>query len=311
MFKKIREEYKSSLKSADTEENIDLAFYRPVGFAWACLFRAWGVSPNAVTIASIFIGVGAGVCFYPANIWINLLGIFLLIWANTYDSADGQLARLTGKYSPLGRILDGLAGDMWFISIYLAICLRTVRTVDFFHEHLWIIWIVGLVAGISHIMQAAVADRYRQFHLFFLKGVNGSELDSSVEVARRFLSLSWKKNFVAKLIQFMYFRYTCIQESLTPNMVKFRLTLRENFPNEQIPANIAKEFRELSLPLCKWENFMTFNWRTIFLFIFIIAGMPWLYFVTEITLFNIVMIYTIHRHEQICNEMLKRLKDNC
>ena len=32
------DEYKASLKSMDTEEHIDLWFYRPLGFAWAKLF---------------------------------------------------------------------------------------------------------------------------------------------------------------------------------------------------------------------------------------------------------------------------------
>ena len=32
----------------------------------------------------------------------TLIGIFLLMWANHYDSCDGQLARLTGKKNTLG-----------------------------------------------------------------------------------------------------------------------------------------------------------------------------------------------------------------
>ena len=160
-FEKIRQEYLASLKSSDTEEHIDLCFYRPLGFAWACLFRKLGVTPNVVTILSIFLGVGAGLCFYPTDIWINIAGILLLIWANTYDSADGQLARMTRQYSPLGRVLDGVAGDLWFISIYLCICLRTRETVGFFTDHGWMLWTLASLAGASHICQAAVADYFR------------------------------------------------------------------------------------------------------------------------------------------------------
>lgn len=79
----------------DTEEHIDLYFYRPIGYAWARLARKLGIKPNAITIASIFLGVGAGVCFYYNNLWINILGMLLLIWADSFDSADGQLARMT------------------------------------------------------------------------------------------------------------------------------------------------------------------------------------------------------------------------
>ena len=64
MFVDLKKQYKASLKSADTEEGIDLAFYRPIGFAWAYLFRKFGITPNVVTIASIFLGIGAGVCFF-------------------------------------------------------------------------------------------------------------------------------------------------------------------------------------------------------------------------------------------------------
>ena len=124
--------YQESLKSLDTEENIDLWFYRPIGYAWACLARKIGITPNAITIASIFLGIGAGVAFYFNNIWINIIGIVLLIWANSFDSADGQLARMTKQYSRIGRILDGLSGDIWFFTIYLSICLRENATAPFF-----------------------------------------------------------------------------------------------------------------------------------------------------------------------------------
>ena len=114
----------STLKSLDTEEFIDIHFYRPIGYQWALFFNKLGVSPNSITIASIFIGIAAGICFYFQSLAINVIGMLLLIWANSYDSADGQLARMTGQKSALGRILDGAAGDFWFIAIYAAICLR-------------------------------------------------------------------------------------------------------------------------------------------------------------------------------------------
>ena len=63
MFGKIKqsEEYRSSLKSMDTEEWFDLHFYRPLGYGCALLALRLGISPNAITVASIFLVVGAGV----------------------------------------------------------------------------------------------------------------------------------------------------------------------------------------------------------------------------------------------------------
>lgn len=57
--------------------------------------------------------------FYFDNIIYTICGILLLIFANILDCVDGQLARLTGIKSAIGRILDGFAGDLWFASIYI------------------------------------------------------------------------------------------------------------------------------------------------------------------------------------------------
>ena len=105
----------STFKSQDTEEWLDIYFTRPLGYLWARFFDKLGVHPNVVTILSILLGIAAAVCFYFEDLWVNIGGIFLLVWANLYDSADGQLARMTGKKTRWGRILDGFAGDVWFI----------------------------------------------------------------------------------------------------------------------------------------------------------------------------------------------------
>ena len=100
-FKEFKEAYKGSLKSMDTEETIDLLFYRPIGFFWALLAAKLGITPNVITIASIFLGVAGGLLFYfyePNQMWLNFIGMLLLVWANSFDSADGQLARMTKQY---------------------------------------------------------------------------------------------------------------------------------------------------------------------------------------------------------------------
>lgn len=293
-FEKIRQEYLASLKSSDTEEHIDLCFYRPLGFAWACLFRKLGVTPNVVTILSIFLGVGAGLCFYPTDIWINIAGILLLIWANTYDSADGQLARMTRQYSPLGRVLDGVAGDLWFISIYLCICLRTRETVGFFADHGWMLWTLASLAGASHICQAAVADYFRQIHLFLLHGGENKELESALILRERYERCEGSP--VRRLLAWLYWRYTAVQERLSGDM---RFVIADLKAHPRANKTIYERLRRLSLPLCKWENFLTFNWRAITLSLCVVAGIPWVYFAIEVTVFNGVLVYLIARERRI------------
>lgn len=294
--------YRATLKSADTEEHIDLAFYRPIGYAWACLARRLGVTPNAITIASIFLGIGAGVAFYFNDLVINVIGMLLLIWANSFDSADGQLARMTHNYSRIGRILDGMAGDIWFATIYVAICLREVVTSDFFMQHNWVIWVVAVVTGLCHAKQAAMADYYRQFHLYFLKGEDGSELERASHLRERLAEMSWGRNFWSKLVLTFYTRYTENQEAWTPAMQRLRAVLSDKWQGK-IPQAFRDDFRALSLPLMKYTNILSFNWRTIVLFASLFAQMPWLYFAFELVVLNALLIYMMCRHESLCRRL--------
>lgn len=303
-------EYQASLKSMDTEEWWDLHFYRPIGYGWARLARRLGVTPNAITIASIFLGIGAGWCFYYDSLWWNLLGAILLIWADSFDSADGQLARLTGQYSRMGRILDGLSSDIWFAAIYLAIIFRENATSPFFSAHPWAIWAMAVAAAICHAAQAAIADYYRQFHLFFLKGKEGSELDNAEAMKAQYHSLSWRHEPWRKLVLLFYSNYTAGQENRTPHMQRLRREIALRY-GDNIPDGFRRQFRKESLPLMKYTNILSFNTRSLALFIAILLlRMPWTYLAFELTVMNCIMIYMMVRHEHICRRLSQELKNS-
>lgn len=303
----IRNDYRNSLKSMDTEESIDLIFYRPIGYLWARLARRFGISPNAITIASIFLGIGAGILMYFPDFWVNVLGVLLLVWANTFDSADGQLARMTKQYSKFGRILDGMSGDLWFIAIYIALCLRINNSSEFFGEHQWVIWIVAIVAGVCHAKQAAVADYYRQFHLYFVKGEAGSELTTTNQIDEEFAALQWKGNFWKKIFMFFYRHYTANQEVLTPQMQQLRRSIKSHF-GEMVPIDFREKVRARSKPLMKYTNILTFNTRCIALFISVLLGCPIAYFIFELTVLNLLLVYMMRRHENICRKYKEQLQ---
>ena len=252
-------------------------------------------------MASIFIGIAAGICFYFQSLAINIVGMLLLVWANMYDSADGQLARMTGKKSALGRILDGTAGDLWFISIYAAICLRLTPE----GWGIWI-WLLAATTGFFHSKQAAMADYYRNIHLLFLKGKSGSELSHSPQLKENFKKMKWRDGFIYKLFEAFYINYTVGQEAWTPRFQEMMNIIREKYDG-QAPEWFRTAFRAKSLPLMKYTNMLSFNTRVIALFVSLFINMPWLYFLFEITVLNAMLLYMIRRHERVCAEFCKQL----
>jgi hypothetical protein len=290
----------STFKSLDTEEFIDIHFYRPIGYRWALLFNKWNISPNTVTILSIVLGIAAGICFYFSGLAIHITGMLLLIWANSYDSADGQLARMTGKSSPLGRILDGACGDIWFFTIYAAICLRLTPLWG-----IWI-WILGAVTGFFHAKQAAMADYYRNAHLLFLKGKSGSELSDSTTLKEAYKQSSPKTPLIHKIFNASYINYTEGQEKWTPRFQEMMHTLRYRYRGKA-PEWFRTAFRAKSLPLMKYANMLSFNTRIIALFISLFIGHPWLYYLFELTVLNLMLAYMVITHERFCASFNREL----
>ena len=300
--KKENKAIDATLKSMDTEEWIDLLFYRPLGYRWALLFERLGIAPNTVSLLSIVLGMTGGFLFFFTDVQINIIGMFLIVWANTYDSADGQLARMTKNFSPIGRILDGFCGDLWFFAIYFAICMRLTP-----QWGIWI-WILAAATGWFHTKQAQMADYIRNFHILFVKGGKTNSFDDYKTLKKQYESMSWKNDFVVKLFTHFYLPYTKGQEKRTPKLQAFRQTMHQKFGEEAPPLAFREAFRAASKPMMKYTNILTFNIRTIALFVSLLIGEPWLYFVFEITVLNALLIYLLLSYEKICQRFDLRLR---
>lgn len=310
--RKIKELLAASLKSKDTEEWLDVHFTRPIGLAFALLWHKLGVAPNYITVLSMFLGVAAGVMFYFTDFLHNLFGVMLLMLANFCDSTDGQLARLTNQKSMIGRCLDGFAGDVWFFAIYLAIVLRIWNQNMPGTSEPWGFYGLALaaIAGIvSHMQQSSLSDYYRQIHLYFLKGDEGSELDTYEAQRAELEKLKGKEGvFWDRAFHSNYQNYCKSQEKRTPEFQKLRKTIETNFRTvEKMPKEWKEEFLKGSRPLMPMTNFLTFNSRAIFIYITCLLNIPWVYFLLEITLYNIIYIYMHKRHEELCEKIRLKL----
>ena len=295
----LKQRVLSTMKSREVESDFELYVTRTPGYLWALFFRWLHVHPIAVTLMSIVIGSASAYFFLFDDICYNLIGMLLLIWANWYDCADGQLSRMTGKKTLVGRVLDGFAGNVWAFFIYIALLLRM------WPEWGITIFILESWAGFyCHSRQCALADYYRNIHLWVALGKGDSELDTSIEQQRRMESLRWnKKEWFEKFYLFFYVRYTRSQERQTPEFQLIKPLL------DKLPVDnpIRQQFRKESLPLMPLCNILTFDTRVGVLFFSLLVGHPWIYIIFEITVLEILRFYTRHRHEALCHKLHQKL----
>ena len=154
-----------------------------------------------------------------------------------------------------------------------------------------------------------MADYYRNIHLLFLKGKSGSELDNTVELRAKNAQLTWKANFGEKLVLTFYTNYTKGQESWSGNFQEMFKLLKSKF-GETAPEQFRTDFRGKSLPLMKWTNVLSFNTRAIALFIAMLIKEPWLYFVFELIVLNIILVHMVWSHEKICKAFTKDITNH-
>ena len=327
----MNEKYRATLKSAETEDWLDLHVIRLFSYYCAVFFAKFDIHPNTVTIWSMVIGAlsavffGCGSFYYGGTLGLvyNIIAIVLLMVADVLDCTDGQLARMTGKKSRLGRILDGLAGFAWFLPIYHALVYRfylhhdiefSLLGIDNTEQNTYIatavVYVLGLMAGFGGLqIQQRLADYYIQVHLFFLKGEKGAELDNSRRQQEIYDQMSPETHSKAeRWFQKSYIEYTKKQEDVTPQFQRLMARLRDKFGStDNVPADFREEFRQKSLPVIFWNGLMTFNFREFWLFLFCLLDIPVAHFLFEIIVIGLIYKYVNRRHESFCRQLADKL----
>ena len=289
----------ATYKARDVEGILDLYFYRKIGFWLAQFFARLKMTPASVSLLGGLCGVIAGHLYFYRNLGPNIVGMALHVIANALDNADGQLARLTGRQSREGRILDSLADHLVFVSIYVHLAFRYL-----IEGASPAICFLAVAAGISHAWQGAAADYYRASYLYFVKGKSFMDLDSSVALRSDFQKLSWHDRPWHKFLLALYLNFTRQQEMLSPHLRRLREISNRSFAHE-IPEWFRSRYQRSARPMFKLWGLLMTNTRMLLLFILLFIGQPFWYFWIEVTVFNVLLAYLIYRQENMSQSLLE------
>lgn len=105
---------------------------RPLGRRLAALAHVAGLSPDQVTVLSAiasFTGI-ALVAFATPTVGVAIAVGLLLVLGYALDSADGQVARLSGGGSPAGEWLDHVVDAIKLAALHLAVVVAWYRNFD-------------------------------------------------------------------------------------------------------------------------------------------------------------------------------------
>ena len=246
MMRKIKnhlDQVRKSLKMPEVEEGYDIYFSRFFGLYLAQIAKALKLTPTQVTLMSVISGaIGGLLLYFQGNwVWILVAG-FLITLAGLLDSADGQLARMTGQSTEFGRILDGAADSIVFIACYVG-----ATSYYIFNEpDGWWLIPIAMAAGYLHTLKACVYDFYKSEVLYNVGGFEDYRVESVKEIQDQ---LGQKKGF-QKIMYFLYTDYLRKQHmgsSRRSHFKKFRTYVVQDATKEAF----VESYRNHQIPLLK------------------------------------------------------------
>ena len=280
-------------KGVAVEEWVDLKFFRPIGIRIARALQPTEVSADQVTLWAIVTGVVAGHLFLYRDPWVNLIGFLLFVVSDIFDSADGQLARLRGTSSRLGRTLDGLGDHVRFLSLYVHLALRIGLA-----GWPWQGFLLATVAMLSHALQSMAVDFVRSAYLA-LSGSGKDDLDLPED-----LHGPAHGSLLERFAAWSYASYVWQQARLFPRTVDLARSLRRVRVTNAFHAQYRERQQPL-LPICAW---LGQNIRFALLGLAGVAGYPSAYLWTEVLAMNFVLfVILVPTHEANSSALVSSL----
>jgi hypothetical protein len=297
-----KEEYWKSIKSFDTEEKLDLFFYRPLGFLIAKCCLNTPITPTALTIVGLLLGLASGFFFYQNESNLSLaLASILFVLAGVFDSSDGQLARMGGKSTRLGLILDGICDNFVFASAYLGSILTLVPIWG------WKIWPVAVFAGFCHSLQSSMLDFYNREYLYFGCGKTKADYwNETIEEAELEQS---KASGIEKFMIGTRYSWVWQQNTLSTRSTKLRLAWK-NIVNSHHSEEFQNLYREHNRSFLRLWRLMGANFHTILIICFVFLRRFDLYLIfVDIIFLNLCLILLTFGQKRIDQRFIEKLSE--
>jgi hypothetical protein len=281
----------------ELEDPLNLFVYHPIAARLARLLVPTGISPNAVSVMSLLALCAATWAFvglaWPLN---ALTGLAFMVTWHVVDGADGDLARMTGRASATGELVDGVCDYAGNIIMYLAFGFLLDDTLG-----PWA-WVLGIAAGASHVVQTNHAETQRRLYLWRAYGVpwlrNAVGSDDAL-----FRGESW----FTRLFGFWAVAYVRLSDWMSPsaNPIDGALAKAEGNPREiqRIRAMVRRASR-VSLVVQKG---LGANPKTIIIAAAIALGSPAYYFLATLIALNLLLAVSILHQKRVDRRLAEAL----
>jgi phosphatidylglycerophosphate synthase len=275
----------------ELQDPLNFYLYHPLAWQLARVLSKTAITPNAVSILGGLMVVAAGAAYaglaWPVSV---LFGLALHMGWHVVDGADGDLARITGKSSPTGELVDGICDYASHIVLYFILAFMLAGLIG------WIAWPVMVVAGISHAAQSNHVEVQRRQYQWWVYGTPWlRHTHQAVEG-------------VARSGFFRFFEiYLNFANGLTPHALAVDAAVDAAKGDPARLSAIRAAVEAEATPLLRICKVLGPNPRALLLGASMLAGSPLWYFIYQAVILNLLMVVSVRMHNAAAQRIARRI----
>lgn len=280
----------------ELQDALNHYLYHPLAWQLAKVLARTPITPNMVSVVGAMCVIAAAIAYaqpgWPAS---AMLGMALHMTWHVVDGADGDLARITGRSSPVGEMVDGLCDYLSHVVLYLVLGWLLSHVIG---GSAWL-WMVA--AGISHAVQSnhvEVQRRQYQYWVYATPWLRMSHVEGSA---------TGKSPFAA-----LVSAYLNVASGMTPHALRIDAAV-EAAKNDPARLGAIREAVRAEAPrlltICK---LLGPNPRAIVLGLSMIgAGLsglgPLYYFMYQAIVLNVLLAASVAMHNAAAKRIAERI----
>ena len=270
----------SNARPLEIEEPLNRYVVHPMSAVLVDLLAPTPVTPNMVSVLGVVMMAAACGCYagmaWPWNALVGLL--FHVAW-HVFDGADGQLARRTGKSSPIGEIVDGVCDHVAHVILYVVIALVLQPTLG-----PWA-FVASAVSGVSRALQAMSYETTRRNYRRWVYSVNWIRQDVG-KAARTGGRFSRMGAALAGL-------YLAAARWVRADDARIDALMSRLVADERKAAAARSLYQAEMQPQVKRASLLSTNWETLGVAASFLAGSPLWFLLFQAVALNAVMAWSV------------------
>ena len=279
---------------------LNARVYHPLAQRLARLLVPTPLTPNMVSVAG-GLSIVAAAFLYTSLDWPVSVALGFLAHAmwHVFDGADGDLARMTGRTSPLGEMIDGVCD--YFGHIFLYVLLAAYG--DRLGWGGWS-WTLASLAGASRVFQSNHAEGERRTYLWRGYGIPWLRHAYAAHDAAA------QRGLLARLIDPLGRLYVALASAGAATDERIDALIAKasrKSGGEERARRVCRETSRLPLRL---QTILGPNLRTIALGLSMAAGSPIWFFLFEIVPLNLLFAASLAVQRRCDRAIPARLQAN-